>query len=62
VNFTSFAAKMMAVVAYNPIGLLVYAQLGEAADLTFVDAQEYAGEESGRAGARACVLALYMCV
>ncbi|KIZ07098.1 hypothetical protein MNEG_0853 [Monoraphidium neglectum] len=44
VNFTSFAAKMMAVVAYNPIGLLVYAQLGEAADLTFVDAQEYADE------------------
>lgn len=33
VNFTSFAAKMLAIVAYNPIALLVYARLGEHADV-----------------------------
>lgn len=42
INQPLFSANMLAVVAYNPMSLLAYAQLGECADMSFVDVSEYA--------------------
>lgn len=41
-NFTSYAAKLLACVAYNPKILLPFAQLSDTCELTFVDSSEYA--------------------